>query len=238
MSLPTVHMHAAIDDGYRPISVLCVISIVFGCMSLIAFVAPFAVVLAVFGIAVSLVGIRRSQGELSGVVVAKTGLLLAIIGAVGGPAFHVFRHRLEVPRGFRQISFYDDISTRHAKWIDGRVVLEKDVQELLGAPVSLRGYVWPGSWSNENRTLLLTSSPGISDFGDWMDVNEVILVHVQPDVSVDVTEHYVSVAGELNAIERSSLEDGIERPIYMLKNAEVRPATSPFAQAGPPSDGC
>jgi len=86
--IPTPAFHA--DDPeqaieYRTLSVLAIISLIFGLASPLCFGAPLLMAIPLFGIALSILALRRiaaSDGALAGRWMAATGLILCVAFAV------------------------------------------------------------------------------------------------------------------------------------------------------------
>jgi hypothetical protein len=76
------------DLGYRPISPLAVVSLVFGFAALLAFIRPELWFLAIVGLLVAARGsykLERVRQEYAGQLAAKTGLLLSLFATIAAP---------------------------------------------------------------------------------------------------------------------------------------------------------
>ena len=94
-------------ENYRQWSILAMISLILGILSLVAFLYPWCTFLTVIGILVSLaayVHIRRSDGVLLGSAAAQLGLFLSVLTLTGVSVmwpYYQYTVRAEADRFFR-----------------------------------------------------------------------------------------------------------------------------------------
>jgi len=217
------------EFDYRPVPVAAPVALFLGISSVIG-------LFGVPGLPVGLVGlfvgwrafrtIRRSSGELSGGWLAATGMALSAMFFVLGTALHSFAYATEVPEGFARVNFTRDISKKGFTVTDGEQSIHPEVAALDGKPVFLKGYMYP-----ERKTEGLTSFVFVKDnqqccFGGQPELTDMILVEMDPGMTVDYHTSLVSVAGVFRAM--APKKGDTLNTVYKLDASFFTPAKTSF----------
>jgi hypothetical protein len=155
---------------YRPLSTAAAASLVFGLLSiLIVFagrdgienallLAPIPIIGVGLGLR-ALARMRANPGQFTGVLLAKTGVVLAAVFLLGGLAFSGYVRATEVPDGYARTSFVDlrpdevDLRGNHA--------IPPEIEKLAGQRVFIKGYMRPGAHYSAGGSAV---SSGIASF--------------------------------------------------------------------------
>ena len=184
---------------YRPVPVLAVISMVLGVLSLMAFFGMVGMVVAAFGILISVISllkIVRSQGELGGRRLAILGLACSMLFLGSGVAYQRHLYMNEVPAGFARTSFTNDISKKGFVTIDGQQRVHPDIEKLVGQTIFVKGFMYPTGQVEGLDSFLLVKDSGTCCFGGEPALTDMIGVVMQDAKTVDYYQGRVSVAGE------------------------------------------
>ena len=147
-----------LEDGnefeYRPLSTGAIISVVFGLLSLLTFLAgrdslqaclmlcPIPMIGLVVGMR-ALGSIRAMPNQLGGRSAGIAGVLLSCIGLFGGVSYASYVHVTEVPEGYTRTSFIemrpDEVDERHGK------VIPDEIKDLEGKQIFIKGFIRPGT---------------------------------------------------------------------------------------------
>ena len=223
------------DFEYRPLSGTAIASAVFGVLSVLTFVAgkdslqscmllcPIPLVGLTAGLK-SLATFRSMPGQLSGRNAALAGVVLSTIGLIGGVSYASYVHATEVPDGYTRTSFSkfrpDEIEQR------SRVLVPRDVYELDGQKVFIKGYIRPGTTVTRDGTpvrrhvgrFLLVRDNNECCFGDQSKVKyfDQILVTLVGSLTIDDSRRLLRVGGTLHS-DPQRVGAGIGRPVYSLE---------------------
>lgn len=160
------HADHAQYQQYRAISIAAVVALVFGLMSLFAFLgvvwdAPSAILLIpALGTITGFLAVRklkRQSNELTGMPVALVGTVLSLIGLVCGAAYSQYRYSTEVPEGYSRISFLslEPVMSRP------ELPVSPDSLELQGKKIFVKGYVL-----SDDQGVALKNFAIVPDLGD------------------------------------------------------------------------
>ncbi len=223
------------DFEYRPLSSGAIVSAVFGVLSLFMFVAgsdslqsclmwsPVALVGLTVGLK-TLAKMRSMPRQFSGSKAAIAGVLLSTFGLVGGLSYAGYVHATEVPEGYQRTSFHalrpDKIEERSGTFVP------KEVQQLEGKKVFLKGYIRPGTTVTKAGTpvrqhagrFLLVRDSNECCFGDQSKVKyyDQVLVTMVGSKMANDSRRLLRVGGTLHS-DPNSLRQGLNRPVYTLE---------------------
>lgn len=185
---------------YRPVPPLAAVTAVLAAISLVfiaitEFVLPFAVLGVVLGIIASR-QISTSNGELSGKMLVRTGLVVCALCVFGGSSWHAYVYATEVPEGYTRVSFVHDISRKEFPVVDGLQDYHPDVRALDGKDIFLKGYMYPNGRLDGIRQFILCKDSGECCFGGQPALTDMIFIEI-PD-HLPTASYYdglVSIAG-------------------------------------------
>lgn len=225
---------------YRSLSTAAIASVVFGVVSAVIFLAantslqaalmlsPIAMVGLLCGL-LALKKIREQPEALSGGQAALAGVVMSTLGLIGGLGYAGYVHATEVPPGYERVSFYgmrpDEVEMK------GGESVPRDVKELDGQLVFIKGYMRPGSHvskggtpvrHNINRFLLVRDSNECC-FGDISNVKyyDKMQVTLEEGLNADYSSGMFRVAGKLRIVPADP-RLGRPEPTYFLEADYVR----------------
>lgn len=214
---------------YRPVPVLAVVGLVFGVLSLMAFLGVTGMVVAFLGICIcglSLLKIVRSRGELGGRWLAVTGLACSTLFLGSGIAYQRHLYVNEVPAGFTRTNFSEEISKKMFVTVEGQQTIHADVEKLVGKSIFLKGFMYPTGQNEGLDSFLLVKDSGACCFGGEPALQDMIGVVMQDAQTVNFYPGRVSVAGEF-AI-NPNYRGGKNEPIYLMKGRIVEKSHTAF----------
>ena len=224
--ISTRQEHREEEFLYRPMPPLVPISLAFVFLSMLAGLSDLLLVVPLFGAALAFVGyyqISRSQGELSGSVLALVSLVTMLIMFMGFGALHLHSYATEVPTGFSRIDFTNDISKKGFATIDGKVGIHPEVAKLADKPIYLKGYMYPFRETHGLKTFVLCKDSGECCFGGQPKPTDMILINMVDGATVNyLNKQLVGVAGTLR-IEPKYDASGL-MPVYQLDCKHFAPA--------------
>lgn len=232
---PTSSTTAEDDFEYRPLSTAAIASVVFGVVSAVTFVAantslqsclilcPIPVVGLICGL-VAIKNIRAMPSELSGFRAAVAGTVMSSIGLFGGLGYATYVHATEVPPGYERLSFYD-LRPDEVE-LKGNEIIPRDVKDLDGEQVFIKGYMRPGTHVSQGLTpvrhnvsiFMLVRDSNECCFGDISTVKyfDKMDVFLKPGLYTDYSSGMFRVAGKLK-IEPADPNKGEREPKYRLE---------------------
>ncbi len=223
-----------VDFNYRPLSVGAVVSVVFGLLSGLVFLAgqnslqdclmmcPIPVVGIVLGFH-TWRKIGSMPDVLGGYRLAVTGTLLSLFGLVAGLGYSGYVYSTEVHAGYTRISFGklrpDEIDLR------GGHMVPSDILQLDNQPIFIKGYMREGTSSQRHnvRRFLLVRDNKLCCFGDLSKVKyyDQILVTVPDTLRVDYSTGIFRTEGTLH-VDPKNVHNGPEHPVFTLDADDVR----------------
>lgn len=181
-------------EAYRTMSATAIVSCVLGMASitaLLGFPALFAI--PVLGIVAGVVAWRRitsAPDELSGLKVARTGIMASTFFLVAGVAFSAWSYYGEVPDGYTRISY------------EGELVNEASPDEaapaakaLDGQRVFIKGYMFPVAHQNGVTKFLLCRDSGDCCFGNTPKKTHMVYVELVDPMQTEFTTQVRKVGG-------------------------------------------
>jgi len=203
--------------------VLAPVSLAIGVLSIVGFVAPAGLVVAIIGVAVGTVcylQIKRSAGELGGKALAVAGLVLSSFFLLSGSGLHAYTYATEVPEGYERMSFA--WLARQEPVVRGAdFELHPDALALDGKKVFVKGYMYPTRQQTGITRFVLCKDTGECCFGGQPKITDMIVVNMQDGLTVDHREQQlVGVAGVFRA--RKVVEAGQVVALYSLEGYHFR----------------
>ena len=218
--------YGADDFNYRPMPPLVPVSMAFVCLSMLAGLSDLLLIVPLVGIVLAFISyyqISRSQGQLSGGLLAITNLVLMLLMFMAFGALHFHSYATEVPEGFIRKNFNKDISEKGIQVTNQGIGIHPDVAKLADQPIYLKGYMFPFRETQGLKTFVLCKDSGECCFGGQPKPTDMILINMQDGKTVNYHEkQLVGVAGTLR-IEPTFDESGL-RPIYQLDCKHFAPA--------------
>ncbi len=207
---------------YRSLSKAAVACLVFGLLSLLAFLITPALIFPVISIACGLIALsnlKQFPDELLGLKAAKLGLLLGSISFVGAIGLNSYIYATEVPEG------YDRISFRMLR-VDSRTALpySEQAEELNGQKVFVRGYVRPGVKRNGLTEFIMVGNFGACCYGGKEKPTDVIAVRIKTGETIDYSLRLRRIAGvfHLNKRAAKTRDKDVPRAYYQIEADYVR----------------
>lgn len=162
-------------EQYRALSTSAVASLIVGVLSCLAILDWSLVAIPLIGIPLSifaLVKIKRHGDELTGARLARAGLALSLLFAVGGPARLTYEFVTELPAGYERIS-YAELQPDPAE--AGQIV-PPEALALEGQKIFIKGFIYPGREKDGIRQFLLVRDQGDCCFGGNPKITDRIQV--------------------------------------------------------------
>src|SRR3990170_3732667 len=139
---------------YRAIHTGAIVGLVLGVLSVFTLISAsttfeaclLVTPIPVLGMFVSLrswARIRRESDQYTGKWLAVAGLALSTFFLVTGVGYGYYVYRTEVPDGYQRISFETLRPTEQQE--RGGVLVPREVRELAGQRIFIKGYIRPGS---------------------------------------------------------------------------------------------
>lgn len=213
------------EDVYQSVCKTSVAAVIFGVLSVTAFVHQMFLIIPllaiVFGL-LALKAIHQWPDELVGKMAAKIGLVLGMLCLVAGAGMHSFIYATEVPDGYRRISFAE--LKPSSRGIDKNGYPDR-VEEFDGQRVFIKGYVRPPS----GKQYALKNFIMVGDFGDCCfggdpAITDVVAVKIKCDDTVNYGYGLRRIGGtfKLNPKTTVSDEEEIPRVFYEIEADYVR----------------
>ncbi|MBS0210645.1 MAG: DUF3299 domain-containing protein [Planctomycetes bacterium] len=196
---------------YRPLCTLSVVSLGLGLLSVVAlfdlslFVVPLAAVLCGM---LAWRQIAARDGELAGKQLANIGVALGVAFWLGGWSLLTWQSAAEVPDGYRRLTFGE---------------LEADANQLIpeaafqaeGQRVFMKGYMYPGSQSDDIHQFLLVRNNDDCCFGANPPLTHVVDVTMKDGLRMSFTTRPIALAGTFHVDTPAGAAAG-QRPVYRL----------------------
>ena len=184
------------------------------------------IVLAAVGVIVALLALRTIRRDgTGGRGLALTGLVLAGVSLVGGPALQAAQYAGEVPEGHARLNFSDDISAKPLAPVGGQMAFDKSLVALDGQPVFVKGYMYDSGQARYPGFVFVKDS-GDCCFGAKPAVTDMILVTLPPGESVPLYTGLAAVSGTFK-LRPAGGRDTLS-PVYQIEATRVEPARTAF----------
>ncbi|MDA7952028.1 MAG: DUF3299 domain-containing protein [Pirellulaceae bacterium] len=185
---------------YRAYSAWSIAGLIFGILSVSAFIHPVFNGLGVMGLIFALIGliqVRRSSGEFIGEKMAKVALILCLVILPSNVAMHTLIYIYEVPEGYDRVSWTE----LQPKPSEKKIVSERSL-ELAGTTIFIPGYVYPGSKLKGLKEFVLVPDMGTCCFGGTPKATDMILVKLKEGITLDYSLRRRKLGGVLTVNEK------------------------------------
>jgi len=210
------------EFSYRPVPPLVPVTAAFVGLSLTAFLWYELLAVPVLGLLLGLIAIwqvRRSDGAYGGLKMATVCCALIVAEGVAATGFHAFIIATEMPPGLQRVSFANDISAKELVIRDDVVEVDPEVKKLDGAPVFLKGFMYPTRDAQGKTSFVLCKDNGQCCFGGTPKITDMIYVEMKPGQTVDHYPGLVAVGGEFRIspkLDQRGLSEAGD-PVYKLE---------------------
>ena len=211
------------EFDYKPIAILGPVSLFTGICAASGLLTIAGVLIGVAGVLLAILAIwqiRRSEGELSGAWIAKTGLAVSLAFTLAGGGWHGYVYATEVPEGYDRVSF---------TWLSNQgMVVEPsgarptdEVAKLDKKKIYIKGYMYPVRQRHGLTEFVLCKDNGDCCFGGQPKPTDMIAVKMKDGMTVDLLEQQlVGVAGVFHA--QTVTQSGDLTSVYMLEGTHFR----------------
>jgi hypothetical protein len=216
------------EFNYVPVPVTAPVSLIIGICSSMALLTVAGVPVALAGLLIGISAWRKiagSDGEYGGLRIAQAGTLLCALFFVSGIGTQSYAYATEVPEGYTRLSFSQDISQKEFVVENGVPDVHPDVKALDGAPVFLKGYMYPTRQTRGLKSFIFCKDSGECCFGGQPKKTDMIYVEMEGDLTADFYSGRTAVAGTFELFPGSDGPAEL-RPIYGIKAVLAEPARS------------
>ena len=206
---------------YRTMSRMAMMSLIFGLLSVLGFLAPVLSVFGFFGLICCLLAVRnlrRYPDELSGRPVALAGGALSMLLMSGAIGYHSYVYATEVPDGYERISFRVLQPKADA---DPSSPVPDTAKDLDGKQVFVSGYIHPDAGMSPVQSFVLVPDMGTCCFGGQPKLTDMIEVTLPDEKRVRYSTRKRKLTGTLKVDSRLKPLDGLQGVYYQLEVDEV-----------------
>ncbi|MFK7820223.1 MAG: DUF3299 domain-containing protein [Planctomycetaceae bacterium] len=192
------------DFEYTPMSPLAPISVILCLLGLTAFMGFYGIFVALIASMVSLVAVRKigaTEGELGGLGMARTALVVSGLTVVASSVLLVIAYSTECPEGYERHNFPREISDYEFIYPGGQRQIPPEVEPILNKKVFIKGFVYHTRTTQNQREFILLKDQGDCCFGGDPAPHDMIHIKLSEDhESVNFPMlTMVSVAGVIEA---------------------------------------
>lgn len=212
------------EFGYKPVPVIAPVACFLGLICIVALFTELALPFCIFAMVLAFLAmrkIRRSEGELGGMVWAKIGLVSAAVFFVVSTASVVYAYTHEVPEGYTRVDFTRDISARQFVNEHGKRRLHPEVAKLDGQKIFIKGYMWKTKRQVGLDDFVFLKDNGKCCFGGNPKPYDMMIVKMKKGTT-DAMGGLISVAGTLRCNPDS------KGAVYTLEAVLVEPARTRY----------
>lgn len=206
------------DDDYseyRAMSMAAVVALFFGIISLasLLFAKLLFVPLVGLGFAVyALRNLNRHGDELSGKGLARAGLLLCLVSFLGGTTIAATVYAIEVPEGYKRISFLDlQPDPRHPE-----LPISPKAEQLDGQKIFVKGYIYPADRTSHLNKFVLVPDMGTCCFGGQPALTDMIEVTLKDPLRARFSYQRRKLGGVLTVNKELKEVSGLTGVYYEL----------------------
>jgi len=209
------------DHPYRAISRAAVISVILAPTGLFMMMFSYSMAaIPLAGIAFALTAlsnIRRYPNEVLGKGLAKFGLASCIAAIVGSITLGVVTYASEVPEGYMRLTFSQlDLPK-------DKPVLTKEIQDLDGKRIFIRGYVHPGVADfGKVKQFVLVGDLGVCCFGGQPEPYDMIDVSFVNENAIRYSRKLRRIGGVLRLQRPKKTVGQIQSGYYKLEADYVK----------------
>lgn len=219
------------EFDYRPMPVIVPIAGVMALVAASAYLGLIGIIMSIISVGVGIVAWRTvgsSDGQYSGLWVARIACLLSLIFFVTGTGQLVYAFNTEVPEGYRRISFSQDISKKGFKIVGGKAGVHEDVKKLTDRKIFLKGFMYPQRQTKGIKEFLLLKDSGECCFGGQPAQSDMVLVRMNDEKGVDyIGGSRIAVAGTFRIAKNAVTPEGLQ-PVYALEADHFGKAKTSF----------
>lgn len=201
--------------SYRSMSLWAVVSLVLGILGMPAIILPALLFLPAMGLAsswISLWQIRRASDEWSGRGIALSGLILSTLSLVVGSALWGTTYAMEVPEGYRRLSFAELKPRGEEK----NTQIPSAILKLDGQRIFIKGYVLSSDKANDLKDFILVPDMGTCCFGGQPKLTDMIEVTLEDPLRTRYSWQRRKLGGVLHVDPSFKREDGSDGAHYKL----------------------
>jgi hypothetical protein len=206
-------------EQYRALSTSAVASLIVGLLSCAAILDWPLVAIPLMGIPLSLfalIKIKRHADELTGAGLARAGLALSLLFAIGGPARLTYEFATEVPDGYARIS-YVELQPDPAQ--AGQQV-PPSALDLEGQRIFIKGFVYPGREKDGIRQFLLVRDQGDCCFGGNPKITDRIQVTLKDPLRLKFQSRLHKVGGTFHVAPANTAVSGAKGGVFYHLDAD------------------
>lgn len=204
------------DIPYRTISRAAVLSLVLAIVGMLSFLWVGMAVLLVFGVVsgiTAIMNIRKYPQELTGLGIARAGLVGSLLILSATTAFHTYTYLTEVPEGYQRIAFSS--LTNKPNQPD---YPPEDALQLDGKQIFIKGYIHPSSLSApQAKKFVLVPDLGTCCFGGQPPLTHMIEVTLTGNKTVRSSYKKLKLAGTLKVDTQLKPVKELNGVYYQLK---------------------
>ena len=218
---------AAVDPldefAYRPVPAMAPISLFLAFCSLAGFVAVPCLAIGIVGLitgGLAIWQIRRSNGELSGKLIAVLGIFFSFAISSSATGYHIYDYVTELPEGYTRVSF-SEMSKQTPVLSDGILKPAPEVAALDGKPIYIKGFMYPTKQLTGLSEFVLVKDTGQCCFGGNPKLTDMVVVRFSDGMTVNHREQQlVGVGGIFRAGTRA--ESGVLTAIYVIEGTHFK----------------
>jgi hypothetical protein len=218
---------SAVDEDfeYRPLPIMAPTSLFLGLFASVALLSWYGVGLALLAAIFAALAWRHmaaNPGEYAGEWLPKAGLACSLFFASSGSAWHVYDYIVELPEGYKRVSFYW-LSSQQPILADGAVSLPQEVADLDGRNVYIKGYMYPMQQYRGLTEFVLCRDSGDCCFGGQPKITDMIVVRFENGMTVNHREkQLVGVGGTFRIAPGASLASESLSGIYTIEGTHFK----------------
>ena len=196
--MKTRRVEARFDDGkslnYRKVSTKAVLSLVLGIASIVTFLGVWWLLVPIGALLIgwlALDQIHQTPRDLSGIQLAKAGIICACLLGGAGATSHLVKAISRVPWGYQEVT-YQDLQP------ENKQLYSSQAEKLNGKKVYIEGYISPSRQTTNLKKFFIC--PVVSHCKACIPdpkPTEMIEVKLTGDMSANYTIHVVHVGGWL-----------------------------------------
>lgn len=200
---------------YRALCSSAIVSLVLGFLSLLAIISPKMLVIPFVGTIVGAMAWHKIQNkalELTGKLLAITGMSLSAVLLLGCSTLHIYVFLTEVPDGYQRISFFD------LQPEPGAVApVPESAVALNGKQIFIKGYVYPGDQRRGLKQFVFVPDMGTCCFGGQPKLTDMIEVTLKDPNRVDFSYRKRRLGGILRVDPQLKPISGLQGVYYQLE---------------------
>lgn len=216
----TTSTFSVADDAeylqYRELSMGAVASLVLGIISFTAIPFVSLALIPLFGIFFgyrAVKQIRQRPAELTGLTMARIGMILSSVLFVGSIGWWIVEYSTEVPENYTRV-VWPDLQPDPEKRPD--LPVSPEAVDLNGEQVFIKGYVYPGDRKKGLKTFILVPDRGTCCFGGQPPLTHMIEVRLQEGKTIDYSFMQRKLGGILKVDLTKKPISGLDGVYYQL----------------------